>query len=90
MPTTFSTGYINGTVTGTFVAFPYSTLCDVYLRPHPDNKSAVYIISNPGSIGYPLPSGSAPLFLDDVEDLSTLSGWFNAAGDKICYLILTK
>lgn len=90
MPTTFSTGYINGTATGTFIAFPYSTLSDVYLRPHPDNRGNAYIISNPGSIGYPLPSGTAPLFLDNVEDLSSLRGWFEVANDKICYLILSK
>lgn len=90
MPTTFSTGYVNGNVTGTLINFPYSTLSDVYLRPHPSNRGLAFIISNPGSIGYPMPSGSGELFLEKVEDLSSLKGWFEVADDKICYLIISR
>lgn len=86
---TLSTGYVNGNVTGTFIAFPYSLQASVYLRPHPDNRGTAWIISEPGSIGYPIPSGSEPLFLENIEDLSVLRGWFEVANDKICYLILS-
>ena len=90
MPTTFSTGYVAGNATGTFVAFPYSGNADIYLRPHPENRGTAFIISNPGAIGYPIPSGSAPLVLENVEDVSSLRGWFEVLNDKICYLIVDR
>lgn len=89
MPTTFSTGYITGP-TGTFANFPFSTACDVYLTSHPMNSGTVYVISNPGSIGFPIKAGKDPLILTNVDDLSSLRGWTEVENDKICYLIVAR
>ena len=88
-PTTFSTGYITGP-TGTFCSFPFTTTGDLYLTAHPMNSGTVYVISNPGSIGFPIKAGKDPLVLTNVTDLSSLRGWVEVANDKICYLIVSR
>jgi hypothetical protein len=82
-----TTGQISGP-TGTFANFPFSTYTNVYLTAHPRNSGTAYIISDGGSIGWPLVVGQEPLYLENIERLDTLRGWFEVAGDKICYLIL--
>lgn len=89
--TVISTGYIGGSNTGTFVNFPASyTTVDLYVSPHPENRGNSYIISQNGSIGWPLVSGSDPLVLTNVDNVGKLRGWFEVLGDKLSYMIVDR
>jgi hypothetical protein len=86
-PTIPISGQVLGTATGTFIPFSSLPCTSIHLIAHPSNSGIAWIISQNGAIGYPLKANQPGLYLDSVSDMGTLRGWFETAGDKICYLV---
>ena len=85
------TGQVTG-VTGTPASLPDLEATRFILRPLPGNADTVYLGASTGSLtsssGFPLPSGSQPIYLEGQDNLSRLSLLVTVGGDGLAFLAL--
>ena len=84
-------GQLNGPVTGTIYPFPDEPCTRVLLAAHPDNAGTVWVGNVDGAVGntdgYPLSALGSALPLEGLRNLNMLVANFDAAADRICWIL---